>query len=481
MPSLRYHVALDDRELIEGFDAIRREAGVDPFSQEALADAEAAAKRGPVLPPGVDGPGWVDRTDLHLVAIDPPGSLDLDQAFGAERLDAGYRVHYAIADLAAFVTPGGALETASLGRGVTLYAPDRRESLHPDIINETAASLLPGNDRPSVLWTIDLDSEGRIQHGELQRSTVHVAEAITYRQAQDEIDADPREALALLAEIGVLREALEVERGAVSLALPGQEVRRDEHGHLRLEYDQSLPVEGWNAQISLLTGITAARLMIGSGVGMLRTLPPADEETIRGLRRTARGLNVAWPDDQSYADRVRDLDPNDPQEAALLMRSARGLRGAGYVAFQNASEIPARAEHSAIASVYAHVTAPLRRVCDRYVNEVLLAICQDRDAPEWAIETLAELPSVMGRTRQKEQTLERAMVDYMEAMMLQPSIGQEFDAVVVNHRRDEAMIQLRDPAVIAQIAPKPQLGQEIRVRLVAVDPPARRVEFERVK
>jgi hypothetical protein len=65
-------------------------------------------------------------------------------------------------------------------------------------------------------------------------------------------------------------------------------------------------------------------------------------------------------------------------------------------------------------------------------------------------------------------------------MVLKPSIGREFDAAVVNHHRDEAIIQLRDPAVIAALEPKPQLGQQVRVRLTAVDPNARRVEFERV-
>ncbi|MEM7286675.1 MAG: RNB domain-containing ribonuclease [Actinomycetota bacterium] len=480
MPAIRYHAALDDAELQAGFDAIRAEIGVPDFSDEALAQADEAARRGPAVPPGGVA-DRADRRDLHLVAIDPPGSRDLDQAFGAERRGNGYRVHYAIADVAAFVAPDSTLEAESLERGVTLYAPDRRESLHPEVINEQAASLLAGAERPSVLWTIDLDESGEIESASLGRATVRVAEAMSYRSAQEEIDGpNPRECLTLLSEVGRHRERLERDRGAVSLALPAQEVMRDSHGHLQLVYDDNLPVEGWNAQISLLTGIAAAGIMLDAGVGMLRTLPPPDPETIEGLRRTARGLKVAWPDEQSYADRVRDLDPGDPQEVAMLMRSARGLRGAGYVAFSSADEIPEHRQHSAIASTYAHVTAPLRRVCDRYANEVILAVCADLEPPAWTLEMLPELPSVMGRTRQREQSLERAVVDFMEAMMLEDAVGREFDAVVVNHRRDQAIIQLDDPAVIAAVEPKPQLGQEIRVKLLAVDPVARRVEFERV-
>lgn len=481
MPAIRYHVALDDAELAAGYQRIRDELGIEPFAPEVLAEAAALAERGPELPPGVPGTGWEDRTDLELVAIDPPGSRDLDQAFGAEALPDGHRIHYAIADVSAFVGPGTLVEAASLERGVTLYSPDRRDSLHPEAINERAASLLPGERRPAVLWTIDLDERGEIRAATLHRSIVKVDEAITYHDAQSQIDSDtPRECLRLLAEIGGKRLALERERDAVSLAIPAQEITRDERGHSHLVFDATLPVERWNAQVSLLTGIAAARLMVDAGVGILRTLPSPDEETLAGLRRTAQGLGIDWPDSMSYAARVRSLDPNHPREVTLLTRAARGLRGAGYVSFVAPDQIPDDNEHSAIASIYGHVTAPLRRVCDRYANEILLAISEDRTPPDWALDVLPDLPSIMGAARQTERALERAMLDYMEAMVLAPSVGQEFDAVVVNHRRDEAVIQLRDPAVIATVQPKPQLGQRITVKLVEVDPDSRRVRFERV-
>lgn len=315
----------------------------------------------------------------------------------------------------------------------------------------------------------------------MRRSTVQVAEAMSYRTAQHEIDSGSgRECLVLLAEIGERRLGLERQRDAVSLAIPAQEVERDQHGHLHLVFDEVLRVERWNAQISLLTGIAAAHIMVDAGVGMLRTLPPPDQETVEALRRTAQGLGVHWDGNESYAARVRDLDPNDHAEVTLLTRSARGLRGAGYVSFLTPDELPEHREHSAIASIYSHVTAPLRRVCDRYANEVLLAICGDRRPPDWVLELLPELPAIMGRSVQRERALERAVFDYMEAMVLEPFVGHVFDAVVVNHRRDEAIIQLREPAVIAHVEPKPQLGQQIKVKLIAADPQARNVQFERV-
>ena len=64
--------------------------------------------------------------------------------------------------------------------------------------------------------------------------------------------------------------------------------------------------------------------------------------------------------------------------------------------------------------------------------------------------------------------------------MLAPSVGQHFDATVVNHQRDDAVISIRDPAIVATVRPKPQLGQQIRVELLAADPITRTLHFERV-
>ena len=86
------------------FDAVRAEFALPAsFPPDVLAEADRAAAQRPGL-----GPDRVDATDVELVTIDPPGSKDLDQAVGVARRGDGYRVHYAIADLGAFVVPGGA-------------------------------------------------------------------------------------------------------------------------------------------------------------------------------------------------------------------------------------------------------------------------------------------------------------------------------------------------------------------------------------
>ena len=452
MASLRIIGQTFDDELEQGFAEIRRELDVPTaFPEEVIAEADTVAARGPVVPPGA-ADDVIDRTDLALLTIDPPGSIDLDQAFAAERHGDGYRVWYAIADVASFVAPGGALDAEARTRGVTLYSPDQRASLHPESLNESAGSLLAGTVKPSVLWQIDLDGDGHRTAATARRAMVRSREKLTYRQAQDRIDAnDGTVSLGLLREIGKLRQKIEADRGAISLQLPAQEISPNGDGDYRLHYDTSMPVEGWNAQISLLTGMAAGEIMVEAGHGLLRTLPPLDKGTIKQVRRAARALDVDWPKGVSYPDRVRALDPNNPAEAALLVRAARSFRGAGYEAFFD-HQVPEQPLHGAIASIYAHVTAPLRRVCDRFANEIVLAHCGGIAPHQHGHSTaLDELPAIMASARRRDGALERASVDFLETVALRCRVGDVFDGVVLSHGRTGARVQLRDPAVLAPI------------------------------
>lgn len=472
-----------DPEMVAGFQRIRDELDVpDAFGAEIAAAAAAARDTGPRIPPGASD-RVRDAREIPFVAIDPPGSRDLDQAFAAEPLGDGHRVFYAIADVAALVPPGGPVDLEARTRGLTLYSPDLRTSLHPEAINEDAGSLLAGQERQALLWTIDLDGAGDIIDAHLERARVINTAQLTYTEAQRQIDngtAPP--SLSLLRTIGERRLALERERGAVSLALPAQEVVHHANGSFTLEYDQSLVIEDWNAQISLLTGIAASRIMLDAGVGLLRTLPVPDPRTVARIRRTARALDIEWPDSVGYADRVRELRPDTPSRAALLSQAARGLRGAGYVAF-DAHDIPEDTIHSAIASTYAHVTAPLRRLCDRFANEIVVAHCADRDPPSWATEALEELPKLMGAAGQRDRNLERALIDFVEAVTLAPRVGESFDAVVtdVDEERGRGRVQLRDPAVVARLpADDLELGSAVVVRLEEAIPAERALRFSLV-
>ncbi|MFF8656188.1 RNB domain-containing ribonuclease [Streptomyces huasconensis] len=447
----------------------------DAFPAEALAEAERAAAA-PRLPDH-------DATDIPLFTIDPPASVDLDQAMHLSRRESGgYRVRYAIADVAAYVTPGGAVDTEAHRRVTTLYFPDEKVPLHPAALSEGAASLLPGRSRPAVLWTIDLDEDGRAEHTDVRRALVRSRAKLDYAGVQRAIDdGTAEEPLALLRDIGTLRERLEAERGGISLNVPEQEiVERD--GTYEPAYRAPLPADGWNAQISLLTGMAAADLMIASGTGILRTLPTAPDGAVGRLRRTAKALRVDWPHHVPYAELVRSLDPRQPHHAAFLQECTTLLRGAGYTAFSG-GEIPEHTLHAAVAAPYAHCTAPLRRLVDRYASELCLAACAGAGVPQWVLAALDELPKEMAEGTRRGNMVERECVDIVEAALLKDRVGELFDAVVVDVKDNEpavGTVQLTDPAIVARVEGGPAalpLGERLRVRLTQADPTAAKVRF----
>jgi exoribonuclease R len=295
---------------------------------------------------------------------------------------------------------------------------------------------------------------------------------------QASIDAGTAdEQLMLLRDIGGKRIALARARDAVDLPTPEQEVTDGPDGRPCLSYRAPVLAEAWNAQISLLTGIAAARLMLDGGVGLLRTLPPADPAAVSSLRRSALALGLAWPKDTPYGDVISALDPAVPAAAALLTLATRLLRGAAYTAFDGTP--PEQPLHSAVAAPYAHCTAPLRRLGDRYVSEVCLALCAGIEVPAWARTALPALPAEMAAADKQAHEVDRAIVDLAEAVLLAPRVGETFDAVVVESGPKGGIVQLADPAVRGRCdgADLP-LGATVAVRLTAADPATRKVAFQ---
>ena len=460
----------DGSVLEAALDAVRRELELpDGFDADVLAEAERSARS-----PQASDHDW---TDIDFVTVDPPGATDLDQAMHLERRGSGYRVRYAIADVPAFVTAGGLVDAEARRRGQTLYAPDSRVPLHPPVLSEDAASLLSDVVRPAFVWVMDLDDDGETVAVDVVRAAVRSRAQLDYSGLQADVDAGrPPAPLALLEEIGRKRIELEHARAGASLAIPDQEVVETPAGY-ELRFRPPVPAEDWNAQISLLTGMAAADLMLAGEVGILRTMPGPDPRTIARFHRQADALGAHWQAETPYGDFLRSLDPTQPKQLALLHASATLFRGAGYTPFDGA--VPERVLQAAVGAPYAHVTAPLRRLVDRFALVVCESLCRGREIPDWVRTALPELPALMGDSDRRAGALERASLDAAEAIVLADRVGQQFEAVVVDvaDDGDSALVQLLDPAVLAKADGRLQLGAAVTVVLDAVDPEKRTARF----
>ncbi|MDH6293024.1 RNB domain-containing ribonuclease [Rhodococcus opacus] len=418
-----------------------------------------------------------DRTDLAFVTIDPPDSLDLDQALHLERSPDGFVLHYAIADVGAVVEPGGVLDVETRKRGQTFYLPDGKVPLHPQELSEGSASLLPDEDRPAVVWRIELDESAEPVSCTVSRATVRSVARLDYAGVQADAEAGRlHPSIASLPEFGRLRTAAAVARGAIELRLPEQEVVPDGDGW-RVDLAPRTEADDWNAEVSLLTGMCAAAMMLDAKVGLLRTLPPAGPDAVEALRRTASALGIDWPESVGVGELLARLDPNSASTLVLMTEAPSLLRGADYAAFDGA--LPELTTHAAIGAPYAHVTAPLRRLSDRYSTEVCLAVTAGTPVPSWAREALGSMPEIMVGSDSLASKIDRACIDLTEATVLADRVGETFDATVLRSRNGKRTADVFVPSVsvMAKCVGDPAEGEQVKIRLVSADVAKRTVEF----
>ena len=464
------------------FAAIRTEfdlppAGEDGFAADVRTEAAAATDR--------NGDQREDRTDLPLVTIDPPGSMDLDQAVRVEaRESGGWLVYYAIADVGALVAPGGAVESESLRRGQTIYLPDGSVPLHPRELSENSGSLLPGEDRAAVLWRVELSEDAAVVSTQVRRALVRSRERFTYAEVQAAADAgELAEPIAELPAVGRALRAAGVAAGAINLRLPAQDIAGSE-GHWELRIEQRTEADEWNAQISLLIGRCAAAIMLDGQCGVLRTLPQADSETLDDLRRTAAALQLDWPEEQSIGEFLDSVDVNTSQGLAMMRASTAALRGADYVAFDGT--VPEENTHAGIGGADAHVTASLRRLVDRFATEICLSISAASTVPDWVRAAMDALPETMNSTSRTASSVDRACVDLAEAVALEEYVGSPVAVYVLRSSAEPdkpggkgraGEVFLANPPVFAPCTGPVTEGTTATVTVAVADREERRVQF----
>lgn len=479
-----------------------------------------------------------DLRDIPFVTIDPAGSMDLDQAVniqdapdvaaasaggdgaGADGAGAGagtggaarWRVLYAIADVAAFVDPAGPLMAESLQRGQTMYLPDEPTRLHPAELSEGSASLLPDQTRPAVVWDILLRADGEVADFTVYRALIRSVKRFDYTEVEADMHGGTlHPAIAQLPEVGRARQRSDLRRKAINLRLPSISVERtqDDDGAERyvLGIDERQEMNDFNSELSLLAGMCAGEMMVRAGVGILRTLPPAGDKEISAFDHSAHALGF----DRSgrpIGELLADIDASTPRGMALMRDAQSLLRGAGYQQFGlvgvdaeagesepagaggAGSEKPAGAAgagedaavepsiHAGIGGHYAHVTAPLRRLVDRFATEICLAIASAQSIPEWVTANVDQVLGTMKSSGQTASAVDRACLKLTEAVVLQPWVGQNFNATVLNSDGgDKAKILVEEPPILTTCVGGPDEASTIKVTLIEAEPAARKVRF----
>jgi exoribonuclease R len=317
--------------------------------------------------------------------------------------------------------------------------------------------------------TSRIGPDGAVRLEGATRALIESRAKLAYETAREE------DLPAGFADLAARIEAAEERRGAARVNPPEQEVTRDAAGHFALRFRPQLPAEERNAALSLATNLAVADALLAARTGLFRVMAAPDAGAEVRLRRTALAFHLDWPEAMPLAVFEKGLRPAVPPEAAFMLATRRAGRGASYVPWR-AGEVP---WHAAMAATYAHCTAPLRRLADRYVLEAVLAVVDGQNVPDAVTEAFARLPATMARAEARDGQIDRAAVDLAEVALLANHEGEVFRAVITDIGESGARIQLTDLPIVARTAAPGLLpGAAIAVRLVSADVAQRRLVFE---
>ena len=340
--------------------------------------------------PGIDDPTLVDRTGDPFVTIDGADSMDLDQAIYVEETDGGHVVHYALADASHYVRPGTPLHAEALRRGASYYLPGIMIPMLPRLLSEGLVSLNENVLRRSVVFSMTLDEEGRIQETKVEPTRIKSRGKLSFPAVQDFYSGGPgfgaaiERSLQCLAVVGRRRMLLAEERGVVryrrrevSAKLGSGGVRFMATGTARRD------VERYNEQISLLCNIEGARMLAKHGADFVepiyRVHPSPSPEKMQAFEEMLAALvsaqNLApeqWLWSASGERQLweyLDALPVDGEEGRI---SSAIHRQAVMANLRSTFQTEAAAHHGVGAEVYARFSSPMREMVGVFLHRELL-------------------------------------------------------------------------------------------------------------
>ena len=304
--------------------------------------------------------------------------------------------------------------------------PDGRAPLHPTELSEGAASLLPDVDRLAVLLTVAIDPKGEAVLRSAERAVVRSRAKLAYDTATDAELPD------LMVEVAARVAAAEARRGAGRIEFPAPEIVADPSvpGGFTVRATPRAPSEDWNAALSLSANLAIAQRMLDAGVGLFRVMGDPPDDRLAMLRRTAKGLGVQWPEGEDLRRLTARLDPTDPSPGGLPPRRPPGRWRREPTPPVGAPGAP---WHSVIAAPYAHATAPLRRLADRYVLDLVCEL-EAGAVSQSTADALDRLAEVMERAETKAAHVDRAAIDLVETV--RPPRPRRRGVRGHRHRRD---------------------------------------------
>jgi ribonuclease R len=414
------------------------------------------------IPETIDTRQLEVREDLRgqfIVTIDPEDARDFDDAIHVEKTASGWRLGVHIADVAAYVEPGGALDREARRRGNSVYLPDRVIPMLPERLSNGVCSLKPGIDRLTHSAFIDFDKQGAVKSARFARSVIRSAHRLTYKQAYGILTAPPTdqlgERLHLAWELAALLRRKRFEHGALDLDFPEVKVWVDKEGRpVKLERVENDESHQLIEEFMLVANEAVARELKKRAIPTIyRIHENPDPEKLAEYREFVLGFNYRVGDLTHRAELQRLLASvrGKPEEQALKVALLKSLKRARYS--------PQPLGHYGLTKAnYLHFTSPIRRYADLVVHRAL-----GRDGPPGRPARsasasyrpdMAEIASIAEHISATERTAADAESDALQMKKLEffqrqldARNPQIFRATIVDVRNYGLMVELPEALV----------------------------------
>ncbi|MDB5850157.1 MAG: ribonuclease [Rhodoferax sp.] len=460
------------------------------FSPEALREAEAASGKGPDR----TGPGIQDLRHLTWFSIDNDDTLDLDQLSVAEALPGGVtRLMVAVADVDALVPRGGAVDAHAAANTTSVYTAAGVFAMLPEVLSTGATSLHQGQERLAMVVDMQVDADGTVAAPEVYRAAVRNQAKLTYDGVSAWLDgsAPPLPQFAsvpgLEAQIrlhdtlaGALRQWRQ-QRGALNMnTVAARPVFVD--GQLTdLQPDTKNRAKDLIADLMIAANAATARFLAHKGFPSLRRFLQAPRRWDR-IEALAAGLGVALPTEPDALALDKFLTAQrvaHPAGFADLSLAVVKMLGSGeYLAA--AAGAGGQGHFGLAVNDYAHSTAPNRRYPDLVTQRLLKAAIQG-DPPPYSADELTEIARHCTLQEDNASKVEREVLKAAGAYLLQGRIGEVFDAIVTGAAPKGTYVRIARPLLEGRVVRGFEgldVGDRLRVRLVAVDGLKSHIDFE---